>query len=86
MPETLRDRYARGLLALGYTRVKNPRTTKYWVFHKEGAVTAWIFLGKAGSVRYNVRQRVDGSIPISDKGKIKLLLAAGDPGSGQADM
>ena len=66
---TLKERYAAGLLAAGYTEVAS-RSSKFVVYRRQGA---FIFLGKAGSVRFSRLSRVDSSVPVSDKGKAKIL-------------
>lgn len=75
MAELLRERYARGLEKLGYKRVEG-RTNRYWVFHNETGSPSWVFLGKAGAVRYNSVHRIDGSISTGDKFKAQLLAKA----------
>lgn len=77
MAELLRDQYARGLEKLGYKRVEG-RTNRFWVFHNEAArsMGPFVFLGKAGAVRYNSVQRIDGSFSAGDKLKAQLLAKA----------
>lgn len=78
MPKKLQDRYAAGLLALGYKEVTS-RSTKFRHFqHKEKTgYSAHIFLGKAGSVRCHEVGLVSSSIVVGAKTKANIL-AHGD--------
>ena len=70
---TLRDQYAVGLSALGYKRT-DTASRKYWHYYKEGAGSCChVWLGKAGALRYNSVNRIDGSIAASDAVKSKII-------------
>lgn len=75
MAEKLRERYARGLEKLGYARVEG-RTERYWVFYNGTCAPSWVFLGKAGAVRYNTVQLVADSQSAGDKFKARILANA----------
>lgn len=66
---TLKEQYAKGLLAAGFVQVES-KSSKFAVYCRQGQ---FIFLGKAGSVRHAHLKRADASVPISDKGKAKIL-------------
>ena len=70
MAKTLQEQYAAGLLAHGYTEMQTV-STRYRLFRKETG--AWLWLGKAGSVRMSAVQRIDASRPVSQEGKDKIL-------------
>lgn len=70
MARTLQERYAAGLLARGCEEMQTV-STKYRVFRK--GTGAWIWLGKAGSVRVSAVRRIDASRPVPQEGKDKIL-------------
>ncbi len=72
---TLRDRYALGLSAHGYQR-EPTASKKYWLYTKHGASPTYFWLGKAGAVRYGSINRIDASMPATDKTKQSLLAKA----------
>lgn len=79
--ENLQNRYARGLIKLGYVELP-ARGTRYRCFEKQDCepdyVLRFVWLGKAGAVR-RARQRVlDVTTPATELFKAKLLNAAGE--------
>ncbi len=71
MAQTLQDKYTAKLLELGAKRVET-RSSKYRVFEYtfkannkagvEGEFTRFVFLGKAGAVRWGVSKTADASL------------------------
>ena len=69
---TLRERYAVGLIDLGYRRDQNARSSKYWVFGGSGSQQ--VYLGKSGAIR--IGRTVATSRPLSPTSKTKVLNRA----------
>lgn len=75
----LREQFAEGLTRMGYTRIQG-RTEKYWVFQNSDVTIPhreYAFLGKAGAVRFNTKNRISDSLAASDRSKNEILKAAG---------
>ena len=71
---TLREKYTKGILALGGCEVK--RTAKYIVFKTPTFVSsagALMYVGKSGAVR--IGNNLQWSRPLSQRGKDKLISA-----------
>lgn len=79
--QTLQQKYAAGLVAMGFVEVKG--TGQYRVFHRKAGVNEaneqhaerYLFLGKAGGVRVNSRRAVRESLALSETYKAKILMA-----------
>jgi len=72
--ELFRERFAKGLIALGY--VLTPSTSKkYHLYCKEGSSAAFFWLGKAGAVRYSNIRRIDTSVPAAYITKARIVAA-----------
>lgn len=71
---SLRDRYARALVARGHRQDLMARTGKYDVYEHPDSPGRKFYLGPSGALR--VGATVAGSIPCSQKFKDKLLEEA----------
>jgi hypothetical protein len=70
--KTLRQRFIAGLTAMGYVPVAT-RSTKFKVFTRNGQ---FMFVGRAGSLRFSHFNRVDASHPVGPLTKHAVIGAA----------
>lgn len=73
MKQTLREKYVKGLLALGYHKVASA-SSKYEVYTDDSAERSlFFFVGKSGSLRFSSFRQIASSIPASDGLKAKII-------------
>ncbi len=72
MKKTLREKYIAGLLVLGYVQI-DTLSSKFEVFAKPNSPVPFFFVGKSGSLRFSILQRVDSSIPASTRTKVMVI-------------
>ena len=75
MPSKLSNRYAKGLLALGYVRQRGrPRHRAF--INQSADVMRYVWLGNAGAVLFCPVNRVEWSVRASREFRAQLLAAA----------
>jgi len=73
MKQTLREKFIKGLLALGYRKVASA-SSKYEVYtHDSAERFLFFFVGKSGSLRFSASRPIASSIPASDGLKAKII-------------
>ena len=76
-----RDTLIAGIKACGWVEEQNPRTTKYRVFHREGAshpLDTRLLVGRSGALRRTVGGSVAASTSLTDRPCYKAHLYVGE--------